>query len=721
MKTRLLFFSFFAVIFATKAQLVLLDEPIGEGSGAVFSLAVYDNDILYSMTKDNATFTSGVFLSNGVPGERVDLLPGGSFRAQFNANITGDFVRLYNEGNYVANQSIYAGIFRQGSLNKVYKLNKTRSLLIPDNIFKPTTNNFNIQKVANGGLVTIDTIQENGIDKLVLRHIKDDGNQDNFTLPDAFLGENLPGLFVKWNDKLIFNASVLGESDLYEVDALGVRRVTQNKVSKPTAFKGVTPKSLLLDDFIYFIGRDGFYTNVVPGPAERNYPVRVCYTNGDIDFGSTETAINNGDDGSLGYKSFNETDSPDNILGKINNKVIYFKEDGFSKKFYSVPNLEDLEIDAPQTNVFQYIQHEEKLYVFPKVGFGFHEDLFISNGTKAGTRKISIPRYIATSTPAKNIGKVVPVGNRLYFLAEYEVSETKHLLLAYNTDDDRIELIFKFPNNVKPNVNYLYSYNNGFIIRSKETLNSEEKIYTVNAEIRSKIFDNSQSKSTKNSTKFTYDTVEYNVDANTTTFNETDKLKVQLLDTLSIQFKSSITKLPDNEDKNKISKLFYGVSTLKENNTFSSTLSLGFDDDMFKGADVTGDKLTLLAYYNNSWTELNAQSFDNTNKTLTINLMNLPSEAYIFFKFNGTLSVENSELTETLVNIYPNPATSNINIKASSAITQLEMYNILGKKVLSKKNDTQNLSIDVSNFAKGMYLIKAKTDDYLVTKKIIID
>lgn len=88
--------------------------------------------------------------------------------------------------------------------------------------------------------------------------------------------------------------------------------------------------------------------------------------------------------------------------------------------------------------------------------------------------------------------------------------------------------------------------------------------------------------------------------------------------------------------------------------------------------------------------------------------------------FDTALSTEKFN-NESNFSIYPNPATSNINIKSSSAITQLEIYNVLGKRVLLKKYNAQNLSVDVSNLSKGVYIVKAKTDDGLVIKKIIID
>ena len=121
MKRKLLLL-FLLLAFNVKAQLVLLDEPLGEGSGSVYSLAVYDNDIFYTMVKDNSTFTAGVFISNGVPEDRIELMEGTNNRAYFNINSTGDQVRLYGNGNYTSGNTIYAGVVSSGGLNRIYKL-----------------------------------------------------------------------------------------------------------------------------------------------------------------------------------------------------------------------------------------------------------------------------------------------------------------------------------------------------------------------------------------------------------------------------------------------------------------------------------------------------------------------------------------------------------------------------------------------------------------------
>lgn len=77
----------------------------------------------------------------------------------------------------------------------------------------------------------------------------------------------------------------------------------------------------------------------------------------------------------------------------------------------------------------------------------------------------------------------------------------------------------------------------------------------------------------------------------------------------------------------------------------------------------------------------------------------------------GVASVENNE-----INVYPNPARNVINIDGTN-ISIVEMYNLVGEKVLSSINKN---SIDVSSLDKGIYFIKIKQGENIFTKKISI-
>jgi hypothetical protein len=62
---------------------------------------------------------------------------------------------------------------------------------------------------------------------------------------------------------------------------------------------------------------------------------------------------------------------------------------------------------------------------------------------------------------------------------------------------------------------------------------------------------------------------------------------------------------------------------------------------------------------------------------------------------------------ESWYKIYPNPATSEVNILAGHLISQLEIFDITGKKLLVNPNvPTNTVRIDITSFQPGIYLLK---------------
>ena len=73
--------------------------------------------------------------------------------------------------------------------------------------------------------------------------------------------------------------------------------------------------------------------------------------------------------------------------------------------------------------------------------------------------------------------------------------------------------------------------------------------------------------------------------------------------------------------------------------------------------------------------------------------------------------------------MFPNPAKSNISILLSnrSNLQKIEIYSILGDKIISQKNlNRAKTTIDISHLSSGIYFIRAKVDDKIMTKKLII-
>jgi endonuclease I len=71
------------------------------------------------------------------------------------------------------------------------------------------------------------------------------------------------------------------------------------------------------------------------------------------------------------------------------------------------------------------------------------------------------------------------------------------------------------------------------------------------------------------------------------------------------------------------------------------------------------------------------------------------------------------------ITIYPNPVSNILNIQFNnSKETQVEIYNILGKRVLTK-TISQSQSINVENLKSGIYILKITQDNSTISRKLI--
>lgn len=96
----------------------------------------------------------------------------------------------------------------------------------------------------------------------------------------------------------------------------------------------------------------------------------------------------------------------------------------------------------------------------------------------------------------------------------------------------------------------------------------------------------------------------------------------------------------------------------------------------------------------------------------------IPNTAEIYFDFNPaiitntwtTTFVESLEVDEVNYNdiaLYPNPAKDKLRITSNIDLTSLEIISIQGKQVYYKVTNDSYIEVDVSDFADGIYFIKA--------------
>lgn len=79
------------------------------------------------------------------------------------------------------------------------------------------------------------------------------------------------------------------------------------------------------------------------------------------------------------------------------------------------------------------------------------------------------------------------------------------------------------------------------------------------------------------------------------------------------------------------------------------------------------------------------------------------------------------ENTSTIVSVYPNPVHTQLNISISNntAIQQIEIIDLSGRKVISVKPNGSNASINVEDLRSGTYLITVTTENGVKTKRFV--
>ncbi len=87
------------------------------------------------------------------------------------------------------------------------------------------------------------------------------------------------------------------------------------------------------------------------------------------------------------------------------------------------------------------------------------------------------------------------------------------------------------------------------------------------------------------------------------------------------------------------------------------------------------------------------------------------------FNSNGVLEISDSQLDG--ISLYPNPASSILNLK-NAENANIEIFDVLGKRILSQDNISINEQINVSNLVNGTYFIRIVKDNALTTKRFLI-
>ena len=89
----------------------------------------------------------------------------------------------------------------------------------------------------------------------------------------------------------------------------------------------------------------------------------------------------------------------------------------------------------------------------------------------------------------------------------------------------------------------------------------------------------------------------------------------------------------------------------------------------------------------------------------------------LYFYKEGVAGINNNDILG--FSMYPNPASNRLNISANETIQNADIFNVLGKKVMSIEINKTSESIDVSNLTSGIYLVKYNVNGSVGIAKFI--
>ncbi len=93
------------------------------------------------------------------------------------------------------------------------------------------------------------------------------------------------------------------------------------------------------------------------------------------------------------------------------------------------------------------------------------------------------------------------------------------------------------------------------------------------------------------------------------------------------------------------------------------------------------------------------------------------SEGFINGGFDSTLNAQTVTLDDKTIHVYPNPTFDFLNVSTALEIKSLELFDVLGKRVLTVGN---RKIMNVAALQAGLYLLKINTVNGDLTKRVII-
>ena len=91
----------------------------------------------------------------------------------------------------------------------------------------------------------------------------------------------------------------------------------------------------------------------------------------------------------------------------------------------------------------------------------------------------------------------------------------------------------------------------------------------------------------------------------------------------------------------------------------------------------------------------------------------------IHLRVDATIGIVESQANEGDVRIYPNPAFNSLFIECDIKNSQILISDIAGNVKIKQKTSAQSTTIDIRDFAKGIYFVKVISDNGIVVRKFV--
>ncbi len=125
-----------------------------------------------------------------------------------------------------------------------------------------------------------------------------------------------------------------------------------------------------------------------------------------------------------------------------------------------------------------------------------------------------------------------------------------------------------------------------------------------------------------------------------------------------------------------------------------------------------------------AWEEVNFDLAVYDNQTVYVGIQCVSEDALVFMVDDITIDffVGTPEIpvAGNTINVYPNPAADHMTISSEKPITEIEIFNYVGQKVFSQVVKNTTFTMSTTGFSTGVYYVRVKSGDNVITRKVMI-